>query len=89
MSNPNSSPKPVTLRALVKLLQSTPHDAGFLDAPLSILVQDGNRNCEYVALENLGWHHLPRIDHGEQWGGKELRISADLSEHRLVKKRKS
>lgn len=77
--------KPVTLRALMELLQSHPDDAGFLDAPLSILVTDGNRNCERVYLENLGWHHLPRRDHGANYGGKDLSIACHLSEHRLVK----
>lgn len=79
---------PVTLRAIVELLKSSAGDEGFLDAPLGIMIEDGNRNCEIVALDNLGWHHLPRLDHGDGFGGKVLRLSVNLNEHRLVKKRK-
>lgn len=78
---PDAEKNIVTLRDVIAKLISNAGDSQFVDTPLSILVEDGNRNCEWIHLANLGWHHLPRRD-------GQIAINVSLSEHRLVKKRK-
>ena len=75
--------EPATLRKLIALLGED-----YLDAELSVIVRDQNGNTSYVVL-GLDPSDYPRHKSAYHDETSVVRIDACLSEHRLVKVRKS